>query len=48
MLSSFSERPIVDSVIDRASSALKQDMRSLIADGPVDDLNLTVNTNLPC
>ena len=44
MLSSFSKRPVVDSVVDRASTALKQDMRSLIADGPVEDLNLTVNT----
>ena len=44
MLSSFSDRPVVASVIDRASAALNQDMRSLIADGPVEDLNLTVNT----
>ena len=44
MLSSFSDRPVIDSVIDRASAALKQDMRALIADGPIEDLNLTVNT----
>jgi [acyl-carrier-protein] S-malonyltransferase len=44
MLSGFSDRPVVDSVIDRASAALKQDIRSLIADGPIEDLNLTVNT----
>lgn len=44
MLSSFSEHPAVDAVIDRASAALNQDMRSLIEKGPVDDLNLTVNT----
>jgi [acyl-carrier-protein] S-malonyltransferase len=44
MLSSFSDRPVVDSVIDRASAALNQDMRSLMANGPVEDLNLTVNT----
>lgn len=44
MLSSFAERPMVDSVINRASTALKQDLRSLIENGPIDDLNLTVNT----
>ncbi len=44
MLSSFSEHPAVDAAIDRASAALNQDMRSLIEKGPVDDLNLTVNT----
>jgi [acyl-carrier-protein] S-malonyltransferase len=44
MLSSFADYPVVGEVIDRASTALKQDMRSLIADGPVEDLNLTVNT----
>ena len=44
MLSSFSEHPAVDASIDRASAALNQDMRSLIEKGPVDDLNLTVNT----
>ena len=31
-------------MLDRASAALGQDVRSLIADGPAEDLNLTVNT----
>jgi len=31
-------------VLDRASAALGEDLRSLIADGPAEDLNLTVNT----
>jgi [acyl-carrier-protein] S-malonyltransferase len=44
MLSSFSEHPAVDTVLDQASTALGQDMRALIAEGPVEDLNLTVNT----
>jgi [acyl-carrier-protein] S-malonyltransferase len=43
MLSSFDD-PAVGQVLDRASAALAQDMRSLIANGPAEDLNLTVNT----
>ncbi len=44
MLSSFEAHPVVNHVLDRASAALGQDLRALIAEGPADDLNLTVNT----
>jgi len=44
MLTSFTGNPVVESVLDRASAALGEDLRSLIADGPAEDLNLTVNT----
>lgn len=44
MLASFTGNPVVESVLDRASAALGQDLRSLVADGPAEDLNLTVNT----
>jgi [acyl-carrier-protein] S-malonyltransferase len=44
MLDSFTGNPVVESVLDRASAALGQDLRSLVADGPAEDLNLTVNT----
>lgn len=44
MLASFIGNPVMESVLDRATAALGQDLRSLIADGPAEDLNLTVNT----
>jgi [acyl-carrier-protein] S-malonyltransferase len=44
MLSSFTAHPAVDSVLDRASAALGQDLRTMIADGPTEELGLTVNT----
>jgi [acyl-carrier-protein] S-malonyltransferase len=44
MLASFTGNPEVESVLHRASAALGQDLRSLIAEGPAEDLNLTVNT----
>jgi len=44
MLASFTGNQAVESVLHRASAALGQDLRSLIADGPAEDLNLTVNT----
>jgi [acyl-carrier-protein] S-malonyltransferase len=43
MLSSFDD-PAVGQILERASAALGQDMGSLIANGPAEDLNLTVNT----
>jgi len=43
MLSSF-EDPAISRVLDRASAALSQDIGALIANGPAEDLNLTVNT----
>jgi len=44
MLTSLTGNPVVESVLDRASAALGEDLRSLIADGPAENLNLTVNT----
>ena len=44
MLTSLTGNPVVESVLDRASAALGEDLRSLIGDGPAEDLNLTVNT----
>lgn len=43
MLSSFDD-PAVGRIVERASSALGQDLDSLIANGPAEELNLTVNT----
>jgi [acyl-carrier-protein] S-malonyltransferase len=43
MLSSFDDAAI-SRVLDRASAALGQDIGALIANGPAEDLNLTVNT----
>ncbi len=44
MLSSFDEDPAVQAVLERASAALGQNLAQLMAQGPVEDLNLTVNT----
>jgi len=44
MLDSFRDNAAVDSVVARASSALGQNLGALIATGPVEDLNLTINT----
>jgi [acyl-carrier-protein] S-malonyltransferase len=47
MLSSFAGDPTVASVVKRASDALGQDLGKLIAEGPAEELGLTVNTQ-PC
>lgn len=44
MLASFAGHRAADTVLDRASAALGQDLRGLIESGPAEDLNLTVNT----
>ncbi|MBA2412906.1 MAG: ACP S-malonyltransferase [Burkholderiaceae bacterium] len=44
MLDSFRANAAVQSIVTRASGALGQDMGALIEHGPVDELNLTVNT----
>ncbi|MGZ9059433.1 MAG: ACP S-malonyltransferase, partial [Burkholderiaceae bacterium] len=44
MLDSFRDNAAVQSVVTRASSALGQDFGALIATGPAEDLNLTINT----
>lgn len=47
MLAPLAGNPAVDDVVRRASNALGQDLGRLIADGPADELNLTINTQ-PC
>ena len=47
MLASFAGDPSVARVVQRASDALGQDLGRLIAEGPVEELGLTVNTQ-PC
>lgn len=47
MLASFDGDPTVSSVVQRASDALGQDLGRLMAEGPAEDLGLTVNTQ-PC
>lgn len=44
MLDAFVDHPIVRETVQEASDALGQDLAALIAGGPLDDLNLTTNT----
>ena len=44
MLNGFEHHPIVKQVIAEASDALNFDLGKLIADGPKEDLDLTINT----
>ena len=44
MLDSFRDNAAVQSIVTRASSALGQDLGALIESGPVEELNLTINT----
>jgi [acyl-carrier-protein] S-malonyltransferase len=44
MLASFAADPTVTAVMRSASAALGQDLERLIAEGPAEELNLTVNT----
>ncbi len=44
MLDSFRDNAAVQSVVTRASSALGQDIGALIDAGPIEELNLTINT----
>jgi [acyl-carrier-protein] S-malonyltransferase len=44
MLDSFRGNPSVESMMSRASSALGRNLEALIAEGPAEELNLTVNT----
>jgi [acyl-carrier-protein] S-malonyltransferase len=47
MLAPFAGNAAVDDVVRRASAALGQDLGKLMAEGPAEELNLTVNTQ-PC
>jgi [acyl-carrier-protein] S-malonyltransferase len=47
MLASFDGNATVSAVLARSSEAIGQDLAALIAAGPADELNLTVNTQ-PC
>jgi [acyl-carrier-protein] S-malonyltransferase len=44
MLNAFADHAIVRETVQEASDALNQDLGKLIAEGPVEDLNLTANT----
>jgi [acyl-carrier-protein] S-malonyltransferase len=44
MMDAWTGNAAVTDVIERASEALNQDLRSLMADGPAEELNLTTNT----
>ncbi len=44
MLDAWAESAVVRRVIDQSSAALGQDLASLMAQGPAEDLNLTTNT----
>ncbi len=44
MLGSFADWPVVRETLQEASDALNQDIGKLIAEGPVDTLNLTTHT----
>jgi [acyl-carrier-protein] S-malonyltransferase len=44
MMAAFSDSPGVRDVFNQASDALKQDLWKLVAEGPVEELNATVNT----
>ncbi|WP_153075831.1 ACP S-malonyltransferase [Paraburkholderia bonniea] len=44
MLNAFADHAVVRETLQEASEALDQDLGRLIAEGPVDDLNLTTNT----
>ncbi|PRX30295.1 [acyl-carrier-protein] S-malonyltransferase [Paraburkholderia sp. BL18I3N2] len=44
MLNAFADHAVVRETVQEASDALNQDLGRLIAEGPVEDLNLTTNT----
>src|ERR1700743_1573049 len=44
MLNAFADHAVVRETVQEASDALNQDRGKLIAEGPVEDLNLTTNT----
>lgn len=44
MLEGFKGSKVVDQVVRQASLAIDQDLQALIANGPAEELNLTVNT----
>lgn len=44
MLAGFAGDPVVDQTLQQASDALGQDLAALMANGPAEDLGLTVNT----
>ncbi|PJX26247.1 [acyl-carrier-protein] S-malonyltransferase [Advenella sp. S44] len=44
MLAGWAGNPVIDAAMQRASSALDQDLVALVEQGPAEELNLTVNT----
>jgi [acyl-carrier-protein] S-malonyltransferase len=44
MMAAYGDAPVVRATFDEASTALGRDLWTLVADGPAEDLSLTVNT----
>ena len=44
MMAAYGDLPAIKAVIEEASEVLKQDLGRLMAQGPAEDLNRTVNT----
>jgi len=44
MMAAYGDAPVVRGTFDEASAALGRDLWTLVADGPAEDLSLTVNT----
>ena len=44
MMAAYGDAPVVRATFDEASAALGRDLWKLVADGPAEDLSLTVNT----
>ncbi|MDV6342545.1 ACP S-malonyltransferase [Nitrosomonas sp. Is24] len=44
MMNGYSDLPVIQETFQEASDILKQDLWSMVVNGPADDLNLTINT----
>ncbi|MDV6348443.1 ACP S-malonyltransferase [Nitrosomonas sp. Is35] len=44
MMNGYSDLPVIQEAFQEASDILKQDLWSMVVNGPADDLNLTINT----
>lgn len=44
MMNGYSDLPVIQETFQEASDILKQDLWSMVNNGPADDLNLTINT----
>lgn len=44
MMNGYADLPVIQQTFQEASDVLKQDLWSMVSNGPADDLNLTINT----